>query len=206
MGALGNVTLLMAENVGSLELARDIFTSEIRRFVKDVLESARLDRSEPWTNGRVRIDFPREIDTEARFSAYMTSQFALARADLRFRRDTRYIKVADVPFGIIYDETDKAFSWCVRLVPMGRYPLLDDAVWSAAEGPEKRFGAAVHHHATNTVRFVSRRVDASLSTEQAYADIKAVSEFLLELAEPLAKVIEAAPTDTEAASDGDSAD
>ena len=206
MAPLGNVTLLMAENVSSLELARDIFTSEIRRFVKDVLESTRLDRSEPWTNGRVRVDLPREIDTEARFSAYMTSQFALARAELRFRRDARYIKVAELPFGIVFDEAEKAFTWCVRLVPMGKYPLLDDAVWNAPEGPQKRFGGAVHQHATNTIRFVSRPVNASLSTQQAYADTKAVSEFLLELADPLGKVIDVAPTDGEGASEGDSAD
>ena len=67
---------------------------------------------------------------------------------------------------------------------------------------------AVHHHATNTIRFVSRRLNAELSPQLAYADTKAVSEFLLELVEPLAKVIDVAPlpTDAEEASEGDVVD
>jgi len=39
---------------------------------------------------RVRIDMPKDIDTETRSNGNLSGQFAVARCDLRFKRGTNY--------------------------------------------------------------------------------------------------------------------
>ena len=189
MSTLSDVTLLMADNAPYLELAREVFTSETRRFVGNVLEGARRTRSEPWTNGRVKVELPREVSTELKISAYLRSQFALARAELRFKKGAKYVVVAEVPFGIAFDDRANTFTWQVNLEPMSKYPRLDDEVWRACQSSLVSFPEALHDNATNTVRFVSRPVSKELSAEGAYADAKAVLDFLLGLADPIAAAV-----------------
>jgi hypothetical protein len=125
MSTLSDVSLLIAENAAHLELAREVFKTETRRFVESALEAVRRARSDPWTSGRIRVDLPEEIETEAK-AAYLQNQFALARPYLRFKKQTKFVVIAEVPFGVAFDESANAFAWQMSLVPAAKYTRLDD--------------------------------------------------------------------------------
>jgi hypothetical protein len=161
----------------------------MRRFVESALEGIRRARSDPWTSGRVRIDLPCDIETEAKATASLRSQFALARPDLRFKKGTKFVVVAGVPFGIVFDEPANAFMWQISLIPAARYPRLDDVVWRAWTSAQMSLPGAVHQERANTVRFVSRGVAKDLSLNTLFEDSKTVLEFLLGLADPLAEAV-----------------
>lgn len=189
MSTLSDVSLLIAENAAHLELAREVFTTETRRFVESVLEGARRARSDPWTSGRVRVDLPDEIATESKAVANLQSQYALARPYLRFKKGTKFVVVAEVPFGIVFDESANAFAWQMSLVPAARYTRLDDVVWRAWVAAGVSLPAALHQERANTVRFVSRALSKDLTLDLLFGDVKTVLEYLLGLAEPLAEAV-----------------
>jgi hypothetical protein len=114
MSTLSEVTLLIGQRAGDLEKAREIFTAETRSFVTGILAGIRRLRSEPWTTPRVRIDLPREIETEAKATGYLSSQFAISRCNLRFKKGTNYQIVGEIRFGSEYDEPSDAFIWQIR--------------------------------------------------------------------------------------------
>ncbi len=91
MSALSEVTLLIGQRAGDLEKARDIFTSDTRNYVTNILSALQRARSEPWVQARVRIDLPREIDYEAKAGAPLSSQYAVGGCDLRFKRGMKFI-------------------------------------------------------------------------------------------------------------------
>lgn len=180
MSGLSEVTVLFGQRAGDIEKAREIFTSEVRAFVSGILAAARRVRSEPWTASRVRIDLPREIDTESKATGYLSSQFALARTDLRFKKGTKFVVVAELKFGIEFDATMDAFAWNVSLVPAARYQRLDNAIWQqwkVTKGENAPPGAT-HQDKANTVRFVLRPLSETTS-DVAFNDAKEALEFLL---------------------------
>ena len=181
MSGLSEVSVLIGQSAADIEMAREIFTTETRRFVEGILEAARRARSDPWTSGRVRVDLPREIETESKTAAYFSSQFALARAELQFKKRTKFVVIAEVPFGFAFDEATGTFSWQVSLVPAARYVRLDDYLWRhwRATGGQSGLAGTVHQEKANTIRFVARPVAKDLTSEVAFADVKAVLEFLL---------------------------
>jgi len=196
MSALSEVSLLMGQRAADLEKARDIFTSESRDFVVKILQGARKLRSEPWVQGRVRIDLPREITTEGKAGGYLPSQFALARCELRFRKGTQFRVVAEASFGIEYDEPGGSFVWRIVLVPEARYQRIDDHIWkhTVAAGGGSRPGAA-HRQRSNSICFVSRPLDGSLNAEIAFNDVKDVLEYLLSTDSVLAEAVGLDPED-----------
>jgi hypothetical protein len=179
MSSLSEVSILIGQSAAELEMAREVFTTETRRFVEAILEAIRRARSDPWTSGRVRVDLPREIETESKAAAYLTNQFAFARADLRFKKGTKFVVIAEVPFGIAFDTTINKFAWLVNLVPASRYPRLDDALWSKWRGERPDVPGAAHEEKANTIKFVSRPVDRELTSEMAFGDLKMVLEYVL---------------------------
>jgi hypothetical protein len=191
MSTLSEVTLLIGQRAGDLEKAREIFTAETRSFVTGILAGIRRLRSEPWTTPRVRIDLPREIDTETKATGYLSSQFAVSRCNLRFKKGTNYQVVGEIRFGIEYDEPSDAFTWQITLVPSAKYQRIDDKVWvqwrssvGTALPPE-----SAHHDKTNTVRFVLRPVDKALTPDLAFNDTKQVLEFMLTADAPVADAV-----------------
>jgi hypothetical protein len=181
MSGLSEVSILIGQRTSDLEKAREIFTAESRAFVSGILGGIRRTRAEPWVSGRVRVDIPREIDTEAKASAYLREVFALARADLRFKKGTNFTAVGEVKFGIEYDDGADVFAWQIALVPESRYQRIDDRIWPkwrTERGSDLPPGS-VHQDKSNTVRFVSRALDAALTPEVAFNDVKGVLDFLL---------------------------
>ena len=176
MSALSQVSLLIAQRAGDLEKAREIFTAESRAFVTGILAGVRRLRSEPWTTPRVRIDIPREIDTEPKAGGYLSSQFAVSRCLLRFKKGTNYQAIGEIRFGVEYDDPSDAFTWQITLVPSARYYRLDDHVWASwrTTFAETLPPSSSHHDKTNTVRFVQRPVDAALNAEMSFNDVKQV--------------------------------
>jgi hypothetical protein len=181
MSALSEVSLLMGQRAGELEKAKEVFTSEIRAFVSGLLSAIRRVRAEPWSTSHVRIDLPREIETEQRSTAFLSGHYAIARADLRFKRGTNFMVVADVRFGVEYDEAADAFCWMVNLTPAAKYQRIDDLVWAhwQSTGGHDALPGSIHQARTNTVRFSLRPFDAQLTSESAFTDIKAVLEFVM---------------------------
>jgi len=191
MSMLSEVSHLIGQRAGDLEKAQEIFISEIRAFTTGILGGIRRLRSEPWTTPRVRIDIPRDIETESKSSGYLRNQFASARCNLRFKRGTNYQVVGEIRFGIEFDETSDSFSWQISLVPAARFRRIDDTVWAhwrATIGSNAPSSAA-HHDKTNTVRFALRPVNQDLTPEIAFNDSKLVLEFMLTADVPLADAV-----------------
>lgn len=149
----------------------------------------RRARSDPWTSCRIPVDLPEEIATESKAVAYLQSQSALARPYLRFKKQTKFVVVAEVPFGIVFDESANTFAWQMSLVPAARFTRLDDVVWRAWQSAGVSLADAKHQERANTVRFVSRAVSKDLSLETLFGDVKTVLKFLLGLGEPVAEVV-----------------
>lgn len=190
MSGLSEVSILIAQRARDIEKAREIFTAEIRAFVNGILGGVRRIRTDPWTTSRVRIDLPKEIDYEAKLSSEFSTQFALARVALRFKKGTQFRQIADVKVGIEFDEETDVFTWQLTLVPSAAYNRVDDVVWhqwkanSACDAPGGR-----HFDKSNTVRFLSRPVGNDLTAEMAFNDTKTVLEFLMTTESGLAEAI-----------------
>jgi hypothetical protein len=181
MSVLSEVTILIAERASDLEKAREVFTAEIRAFAAGILGGIKRVRSEPWSSGRVRIDMPREIETEARATGFFNAQFAICRAGLRFKKGTLFTVISEVKFGIEFDESSETFVWQVSLVPAARYQRIDDLVWAQWRSLStfSSYPNSAHKDRDNMVIFVSRALLADLKPEVAFNDVKTVFEFLL---------------------------
>jgi hypothetical protein len=197
MSALSEISLLIGERAGDLEKGREIFTTETRNFVGDVLAGMRRMRSEPWTQGRVRVDLPREIDTEAKAGGYLSGQFAFSRCSVKFKRGVNFREIGEARFGVEYDETLGSFIWQVMLIPAARFQRIDDHVWNQyrTAGVSSPLPRAEHLARSNQVRFVQRPLDKDLSAEIAFNDAKQVLEFLLSTDTALAEAVGLDPVD-----------
>lgn len=190
MSALSEVSVLIGQRARDIEKAREIFTAETRAFVGGILGGVRRVRTDPWTSARVRLDLPREIETEAKASSDFSSQFAIARVTLRFKKGTNFSQVADLRFGVEFEEGGDVFAWQVSLVPAARYNRVDDLVWHQWRTRQSEMPpGAKHQDKANTVRFVSRPLSAELTAEVAFNDVKSVLEFLMTADNALAEAI-----------------
>lgn len=190
MSALSEVSVLIGQRARDIEKAREIFSAEIRAFVNGILAGVRRIRSDPWTTARVRVDLPRDIEFEAKASSEITNQFAFARVSLRFKRGTTFRVVADVRFGIEFDEDAGAFTWQLMLVPAANYNRIDDVLWHLWRVlPAGAPLGSKHLDRANTVRFLSRPITSDLTAEAAFNDTKNVLEFLMTAEAALAEAI-----------------
>jgi hypothetical protein len=181
MSALSEVSLLIGQRAGDLEKAWDVFTAETRGYVTGILGAIQRARAEPWETGRIRVDLPREIDTEPKSTPYLSGRYAIARTSLRFKRGVKFMVVADVKFGIEYDDTSNVFFWQIVLTPASKYNRMDDYIWQLwRSAPREGMVESVHQDKTNTVRFVRRPLDMQLTPEAAFRDVKTTLEFLLQ--------------------------
>jgi hypothetical protein len=191
MSGLSEVSVLVGQRAAEIEKARDIFTAEIRDFAKSVLGGLRRVRSEPWATATVRVDLPKDIETESK-GTDLRDQFALARINLRFRKGTNFIIVATLNVGIEFEERTDVFVWSLTLVPHEKYQRVDDHLWHAWQRlhpPESALPGAEHRIKENMVRFVGRPLNRDLSLELAFNDVKMVLEFLLSAELPLADAV-----------------
>jgi hypothetical protein len=189
MSALSEVTVLMGQRARDIEKAREIFTAEIRAFVSGILAGVRRIRSDPWTTSRVRLDLPREIDTETKTASDFSSQYAVARSALRFKKGTNFRQIADIRFGIEFDDGSDVFAWQITLVPAASYNRVDDVVWHQWRNQQSTCPGALHQDKANTVRFVLRPLSAEVTAETAFNDVKNVLEFLLTVESSLADAV-----------------
>ncbi len=189
MSALSEVSVLIGQRARDIEKAREIFTAEIRAFVGGILAGVRRVRSDPWTTSRVRVDLPREIENEAKASSDFSSQYAIARTELRFKKGTKFVQIADIRMGIELDEGPDVFAWQITLVPAARYNRVDDVVWHQWRTQHATYTGARHQDKANTVRFVSRPLGSELTAESAFNDVKTVLEFLLTVESQLAEAV-----------------
>jgi hypothetical protein len=189
MTTLSEVTTLISERAADLEKAKEVFTAETRAFVSGILGAVRRARSEPWAQGRIRIDLPREVEMDGKSSVSLESPYA--RCQLRFRKETTYRHVGDIRFGLEFEEAAGSFVWQIVLVPNSRYSRMDDLVWAQVKtsGENATMPGAVHQTKANTVRFVQRPVNQELSGECAFTDLKQVFEILLGADRALAEAV-----------------
>jgi hypothetical protein len=189
MSALSEVSVLIGQRARDIEKAREIFTAEIRAFVSGILAGVRRIRSEPWTTARVRIDLPREIENETKTANDFSSQYALARTELRFKKGTKFVQIADLRFGIEFDESADVFAWQVALVPSSRYNRVDDVIWHQWHAQQPSYAGARHQDKAHTVRFIARPLQSDVTAEVAFNDVKVVLEFLLTVEHALADAV-----------------
>jgi hypothetical protein len=180
MSGLSEVSVLIGQRARDIEKAREIFTAEIRAFMNGILGSVRRIRTDPWTTSRVRVDLPREIEHEAKASPDFSSQYASARVALKFKKGTQFREIADVRFGLEFDEDAGMFTWQITLVPAAKYNRIDDVVWHQWKGlATAALPGGKHFDKANSVRFTSRPLGVELTAEVAFNDTKSVLEFLL---------------------------
>jgi hypothetical protein len=190
MSGLSEVSVLIGQRARDIEKAREIFTAETRAFVGGILAGVRRVRSDPWTTARLRLDLPRDIETEAKAPNDFSSQFSIARITLRFKKGTNFRQVADVRFGIEFDEGPDVFAWQMTLVPAASYNRIDDLVWHQWRAlPAGVPPGAKHQDKANTVRFLSRPLSSDLTAETAFNDVKAVLEFLMTVESQLGEAV-----------------
>lgn len=186
MSGLSEVSRLFAGRAGDIEKAREIFTAESRSYVSALLAAIQRTRGEPWLSARVKIDLPREIETESK-TDYLTAQYATARLVLRFKRGTTFTPIADLLFGIEFDPSIEAFVWRVSLVPGSRYQRLDDVIWRQFRAAGSDYPGAQHDERGNTVRFVQRSLGEDVNAEANFNDVKGILEFLIAADEAIAE-------------------
>ena len=180
MAGLSEVSILLAKKANDIETAREIFKDEISAFVSGIVSALRRSRSDPWTSARVRLDLPREVETESKSVSRVTDHFAIGRIGVRFKKGTNFIQVAEIKFGFELEEPSPAFAWQVTFNLMSRYLRMDDLLWSALRASKQvDLPGQMHREKTNTVVFSSRPLDATLTAEMAFTDLKAVMEFVL---------------------------
>lgn len=191
MSALSEITLLIGARAGDLEKGREIFTAETRAFVSSILTGIRRVRSEPWTQGRVRVDLPREIDTESKVAGYLSGQFVFGRCSLKFKKGVVFREIAEARFGVEYDETLGSFIWQAMLIPAARYQRIDDLVWNHCRTMVNlaSLPGGQHLARSNSIRFVQRPLNEQLTVEVAFNDAKQVLEALLSTDTALAEAV-----------------
>lgn len=197
MSALSEVSILIGQRARDIEKAREIFTAEIRAFVAGILAGLRRVRTEPWTTARVRLDLPKEIENEAKLANDFSSQYAVARVDLRFKKGSKFVQIAELRFGIELDESAEAFAWQLTLVPAARYNRVDDLVWYQWRNQQVGLPGSRHQDRANTVRFAARPLGPEVTAETAFNDVKTVLEFLLSAEASLGEAVglDASPGD-----------
>lgn len=180
MSALSEVSLLIAQKANDIETARDIFKDEINVFVGGLVSALRRARSDPWSSARVRLDLPREVETEAKAVSRVTDHYAIGRVGVRFKKGTLFTQVAEIKFGFELEDPSPAFTWQVSFNLMSRYLRMDDLLWSVLKTSKQLdLPGQVHREKTNTVVFACRPIDAALTAEVAFSDLKSVMEFVL---------------------------
>jgi hypothetical protein len=101
----------------------------------------------------------------------------------------KFQQIADVRFGVEFDESADLFAWQLTLVPAASYNRVDDVVWHQWRAQQTSYLGARHQDKANTVRFVSRPLSAEVTAEAAFNDVKAVLEFLLTAEAQLADAV-----------------
>lgn len=200
MSGLSEVTVLLAQKANDIETARDIFKDEIAVFVNGLVSALRRSRSDPWTTSRIRLELPREIETESKSVSRVTDHYAIARVGVRFKRGTNFVQVAELKFGIELEDPSPCFVWQVSFNVMSRYLRIDDLLWSnlrAAKGPE--LPGQVHKDKTNTIVFSSRPLNEHLTAESAFSDLKSIMEFVLSADAAFAEAVGVDPAPGETA-------
>src|SRR5262245_47478798 len=98
-------------------------------------------------------------------------------------------QIADIRFGIEFDESADVFAWQLTLVPAARYNRVDDVVWHQWRAQQPNYAGARHQDKANTVRFVSRPLNVDVTAESAFNDVKTVLEFLLTVEAQLGEAV-----------------
>jgi hypothetical protein len=177
---LSEVTVLIAQKASDIETARDIFKDEIGVFVGGLVSALRRSRSDPWSSSRIRLELPREIETETKSVSRATDHYAIGRVGVRFKRGTLFVQVAELKFGIELEDPSTVFTWQVTFNVMSRYLRLDDLLWSALKAAKQPdLPGQAHKDKTNSVVLSSRPVDGNLTAELAFSDLKSSMEFVL---------------------------
>jgi hypothetical protein len=179
-GGLSEVAVLLAQKAHDIETARDIFKDEIGVLVSGLVSALRRSRSDPWSSSRIRLELPREIETETKAVSRVTDHYAIARIGVRFKRGTNFVQVAEIRFGVELEDPSPQYNWAISFNVMSRYLRIDDLLWSALKTTKAlELPGQSHKDKTNTVVFVSRGLNADLTAETAFSDLKSVMEFIL---------------------------
>lgn len=106
-------------------------------------------------------------------------------------RGTNFMVVAEIRFGIEFDEGTDQFAWQVTVSPAARYQRIDDQLWAHWKSTPRENAppGAVHQDKANTVRFVSRPITLELTPEMAFNDVKMILEFIISADAPLAAAV-----------------
>ena len=194
MSGLSEVSILLAQKANDIETAREIFKDEISAFVGSIVSGLRRARSDPWTSARIRLDVPREVETESKAVARIADHFAIGRVGVRFKKGTNFVQVAEIRFGFELEDPAPAYTWQVSFNLVSRYLRMDDLIWAAFRASNSDLPGQAHRDKTNTVVFSSRPVDSKLTAELAFSDIKTVMEFVLASETAVAEAVGIDPT------------
>lgn len=183
MSELSEVSILFGQHVVDIEKARDIFTTETRRFVRDLLENVRDDGAALWSTPKVQIKTrDADLETEERITSLLNRQRAVAIVDLCFKIKVKYVVISEIKFGIEFDPPSGSFAWRIELVPEGKYQWLDEIVWTEWQKSAPLIPpGAKHLPKEGVVVFVSRCFSPELISKVALDDLLGVFKFGLNI-------------------------
>ena len=183
MSELSEVSILFGQHVVDIEKARDIFTTETRRFVEDLLESL---KDEEWKTPKVQVKTKEaRLEREEKITGFIINQYARASVDLCFKINVKYVVIAEIQFGVEFDTAAGSFAWRVGLIPASRYQWLDEIVWIEWQKSKPTSPPGAKHLAKEgAVVFVSRPFGPDLTSKVALEDVEGVFKFA-QAAEPV---------------------
>ncbi len=189
MSALNALSILFAQRAGELDRARAIFLADARTFVEAVRTRLAED-TESYSKERIRLTIPLEVECEGKAGS-IVDQSAVATIDFRFRRRTRFIGIAEVRFGVVYDHKNGRYVWSATLTPNGNYSLVDNVLWRAFRDAElpKIFVSAEPLEKTNAIRFLQRELNSELTADSALSEIKKLLDFLTTTTKELSEAV-----------------
>lgn len=183
MSELSEVSILYGQHVAEIEKAREIFTTESRRFVRDLLESIRDDGAARWSTPKIQIKTrDADLETEKSVTSLLNRQKALASVELCFKMRVKYLVISEIAFGVEFDSSSSAFAWRIELIPEGKYPWLDEIIWTEWQKSAPTLPPGAQHIAKEgIVVFVSRSFGLDLTAKAALDDLLNVFKFSLNL-------------------------
>lgn len=187
MSELSEVSILFGQHVVDIEKARNIFTTETRRFVEDLIEFVQQgEEAKAWSKPKVQIKTEdASLENEEKVTGIIKRQYARTTVPLCFKIRVKYVVIAEIQFGVEFDEAADSFAWLVKLVPESRYQWLDEVLWTEWQKSKATLPPGAKHLAKEgAVVFVSRRFGPDLTFKVASEDVVSVLNFSL-AAEPV---------------------
>jgi len=176
------LAILYMGNIGTLQEIRSSSDREMANFLLDIKNYC-FQKNVLRVEGNFRIDqFERDPET-AQKRGLLTSDFARLSTPIRYKKNNRYIRVADLKIKIccgLFGLSPSQFHWVVYTTTTSKWGCdFDETLQEIAkQDTGSRFYNTIRKIDEDTLLFHSIPVSKELSVEEAVNDIQAVADFI----------------------------